>query len=79
MKSKWYLVASIFQVVIGLLAVIAFFVIMESGENMKKWIAASLLSIYFIISGILGIVGYINQNSLILLLGVNIKNQHNIR
>ena len=61
MKSKFYLSASIFQVVIGLLAVIAFFVIMESGENMKKWIAALLLSIFFIINGILGIVGYVKS------------------
>ena len=61
MKSKFYLFASIFQVVIGLLAVIAFFVIMESGENMKKWIAALLLSIFFIINGILGIVGYVKS------------------
>ena len=61
MKSKWYLFASIFQVVIGISAVVSFFVIMSNGENMKKWIFALLLSIFFIINGILGIVGYVKS------------------
>ena len=61
MKSKWNLLASIFQVIIGLLAVIAFFVIMNNGEDMTKWIITLLLSIGYIIIGILGIIGYVKS------------------
>ncbi len=61
MKSKWNLFASIFQVVIGLLAVITFLVIMNETEDMTKWIITLLLSIGYIVLGILGIIGYVKS------------------
>ena len=58
MKSKWNLIASIFQLVIGMLAIAAFIVLGLGGENMTKWIVTLILSIAFVVLGIIGIVDY---------------------
>lgn len=56
MKNNRRLIASIFQVAVGFLAIVAFVVIALSGENMTKWIITLILSIAFVIMGIIGIV-----------------------
>ena len=38
MKSKWYLIASIFELIIGIVAVVAFVILGLNDENMIKWI-----------------------------------------
>ena len=58
MKSKWNLISSIIQLVIGILAIIAFIIIAISGEVMTKWIITLLLAIAFVIIGIIGIRDY---------------------
>ncbi len=58
MKSKFNLIASIFQLVVGVAAVLAFVVLGASGENMSKWIVTLILSIAFVVLGIIGIIGY---------------------
>ena len=58
MKSKWHLIASIFQLVIGVMAVVAFAVVGSNGENMTKWVATLLLSIGFIVLGVFGVLDY---------------------
>lgn len=61
MKSKWNLISSIVQLVIGILAIVAFVVLSVSGENMIKWIITLLLAIAFIIVGAIGIIDYKKQ------------------
>lgn len=61
MKSKWNLISSIVQLEIGILAIIAFVVLLVSGENMTKWIMTLLLAIAFVIVGAIGIVDYVKQ------------------
>ena len=58
MKSKWNLAASVFEVVVGILAVIAFFIISANGEDMGKWIITLLLAVAFVVIGIFGIIDY---------------------
>ena len=58
MKSKRNLIVSIFQLVIGLLAVAAFVVAALNDENMIKWIITLILAIAFIVFGLLGIIDY---------------------
>lgn len=58
MKSKWNLISSIVQLVIGILAIVAFVVLLISGENMTRWIITLLLAIAFVIVGAIGIVDY---------------------
>lgn len=58
MKSKWKLFASIFQLVIGILAITSFVIITSSGENVTRWIVTLILSIAFVVLGIVGIIDY---------------------
>ena len=61
MKCKWNLISSIVQLVVGLLAIIAFIILAMNGEIMTKWIITLLLAIAFVILGIIGIIDYRTQ------------------
>ena len=58
MKSKWQLFASIFQLIVGLAAIISFAILALGGENMAKWVATLILSVAFVVLGIIGIIDY---------------------
>ena len=58
MKSKWQLVASIFQLTVGLAAIISFAILAFGGENMAKWIVTLILSVAFVVLGVIGIIDY---------------------
>ncbi len=58
MKSKWNLIVSIFQLVIGILAISAFVIAAVNGENMLKWIITLILAIAFVVLGVIGIIDY---------------------
>ena len=58
MKSKWQLFASVFQLIVGVLAIASFVILGFGGENMTKWIVTFILSIAFVVMGIIGIVDY---------------------
>lgn len=60
MKNKWHLAASIFQLVIGIVAIAAFVVLAVNRENMLKWIPALILAIFYSVMGIVGIKNYIS-------------------
>ena len=58
MKNKWQLFASVFQLIVGVLAIASFVILGFGGENMTKWIVTLILSVAFVIMGIIGIVDY---------------------
>lgn len=58
MNKKWLLFSSVFQLVIGLLGVIAFIVLSVNGENTARFIITMLLGIAYAVMGIIGIVTY---------------------
>ena len=58
MKNKFNLIASIFQIIFGGLAILSYIVLVASGENMIKWTVTLILSIAFVILGIIGILDY---------------------
>ena len=58
MKSKLQLFSSIFKLIIGIMAIIAFVIIGFGGENMVKWIVTLVLAIACVVMGIIGIVDY---------------------
>ena len=64
MKNRFNLMASIFHLVVGVTAVLAFIILGSSGENMSKWIVTLILSIAFVVLGIIGIINY-KSNKLI--------------
>jgi len=61
MKSKWNLISSIIQLVVGILAIVAFIVLGLNGENMTRWIVTLILSIAYVVLGIIGIIDYKTQ------------------
>lgn len=58
MKSKWQLFSSIFQLIVGVMAIIAFIIVGISDGNITKWIITLILSIAFVVLGIIGIIDY---------------------
>ena len=58
MKSKRSLIVSIFQVVVGVLAIAAFAILGFGGEDMTKCLITLLLAVAYVILGIIGIRDY---------------------
>ena len=58
MKSKRQLFASIFQLIVGVVAITLFAILGLGGENLIKWIVTLILSVAFVVLGIIGIVDY---------------------
>ena len=58
MKTKFNLIASIFQLVIGILTILSFVVLGINGEDMTRWIVTLILSVGFVVLGIIGILDY---------------------
>lgn len=56
MKSKWYLISSIFQLLIGLIAIAFFIILAINGERVTKWIITLLLAISYVVIGTTGII-----------------------
>ncbi len=53
--TRWYLVLSIIQIIIGFTGVTSFVILAVSGEKMGKWFPALALAVAVIITGIMGI------------------------
>ena len=61
MKNKWSLVSAIIQLVIGTLVILSFFVLWASGEDMTRWIVTLILSVAFVVLGVIGIIDYTSR------------------
>ena len=61
MKSKWYLISSIFQVLVGIIAIIFFIILVINGEVMIKWIITLFLAIAYVMIGTIGIIDNIKK------------------
>ena len=58
MKNKFSLAISIFQIIVGVLAVCAFFILAFAKENMVKSIGTLALAVAFIMLGVHGVLNY---------------------
>ena len=54
--NKWHLFSSIFQIVIGIAAIIAYIVIAVTDEPLGRWTITLLLAIAFVVIGVIGII-----------------------
>ena len=61
MKSKWNLIASVFQLIVGLLAIAAFIILAVNGEDLRRWIVTTILALFYVVLGIIGIIDYIKS------------------
>ena len=60
--NKWRLLSSIFQIVVGIAAIVAYIVIAASGEPLGKWTVTLLLAIAFVVIGAIGIADWKKSN-----------------
>ena len=58
----WNLFAAIFQIVVGIAAIVAYVIIAASGEALGKWTVTLLLAIAFVVIGVIGTVDYAKSN-----------------
>ena len=59
---KWNLFAAIFQIVVGIAAIIAYIVVAASGEPLGKWTITLILAIAFVAMGLIGAIDYVKSN-----------------
>lgn len=57
-RTKFHLVASIFETIIGSLAIISFFYLYFKGEDISNFWPALIVAISLTLTGIVGIVQY---------------------
>ena len=63
MKSKCYLFSSIFQVIVGIAAIIAYIVIAAAGEPLGKWTVTLILAIAFMMMGVIGVAKWLKTKN----------------
>ena len=56
--NKWRLFSSIFQIVVGIAAIIAYVVIAVSDEPLGRWTITLLLAIAFVVIGVIGLMDW---------------------
>lgn len=60
--KKWSLFAAIFQIVVGIAAIVAYVVVAASGEPLGKWTITLMLAIAFVVMGVIGAIDYVKSN-----------------
>ena len=60
--KKRHLFLSIFQIVVGIAAIIAYIVIAVSGEPLGRWTVTLLIAIAFVVIGVIGIADWKKSN-----------------
>ena len=58
MKGKWHLFSSIFQLTIGVFAVVTFLILGFNDEELTKWVITLILAITFMVLGFIGVIDY---------------------
>ena len=57
--KKWNLFAAIFQIIVGIAAIIAYIFVAASGEPLGKWFITLIVSIAFVVMGVINIINYV--------------------
>ena len=60
---KWYLFSSVFQLIVGVAAIISYIVIGVAGEPLGKWTVTLILAIAFVVMGVVGILEWRKQKN----------------
>ena len=60
--KKWNLFAAIFQIVVGIAAIVAYTVVAASGEPLGKWTVTLVLAIAFVVIGVIGVIDFTRSN-----------------
>ena len=62
--SNWRLFSSVFQIVVGIAAIIAYAVIAANGEPLGKWTITLLLAIAFVVIGVIDTVDWYKRKNI---------------
>ena len=54
--------AAIFQIVVGIAAIVAYIVVAASGEPLGKWTITLILAIAFVVMGVINAIDYVKSN-----------------
>ena len=57
--KKWNLFAAIFQIIVGIAAIIAYIIVAASGEPLGKWTITLILAIAFVVMGVIGLIDFL--------------------
>ena len=57
MKNVWYVIISVFQILVGLAAVASFIILAVNGESVGKWIPALVAAVAVGVGGVLNLAG----------------------
>ena len=60
--KKWNLFAAIFQIVVGIAAIVAYIAVAASGEPLGKWTITLILAIAFVAMGVVNVIDYVKSN-----------------
>ena len=60
--KKWNFFAAIFQIVVGIAAIVAYIVVAASEEPLGKWTITLILAIAFVVMGVINAIGYLKSN-----------------
>ena len=60
--KRWNLIVSIFQLTIGIAAIVAYIVVAAAGEPLGKWTVTLILALAFVGLGVIGLFDYIKAN-----------------
>ena len=57
--KKWNLFAAIFQIVVGIAAIIAYIFVAASGDPLGKWTITLILAIAFVVMGVINFIDFL--------------------
>lgn len=60
--KKWNLFAALFQIIVGIAAIVAYIIIAVSDEPTGKWTVTLILAIAFVVMGIISFIDYLKSN-----------------
>ena len=55
MKINWYKIASAAQLLIGVAAIVAFFVLAFNGDDIRPWVITVILAVVLVVFGTTGV------------------------
>ena len=60
--KRWNLFAAVFQIVVGIISIIAYIVVATSGEPLGKWTITLILAIAFVVMVVINAIDYVKSN-----------------
>jgi uncharacterized membrane protein HdeD (DUF308 family) len=60
--KKWNLFASLFQIAVGISAIVTYLLLAVNGESVFRWTVTLVLAAAFIVIGVIGIIDFMRAH-----------------